>query len=109
MEDYNIAWGFPHIDSAEVDCDTGAVELDDRIFRRTNFPLDELSAGRDGDYIWLTLLAGLSVRTRSVTGSLLFGSPQRLGRSCLWLAALSLSSLDRECRCSAVSSSSIGS
>ena len=105
MEDYSILWGFPQIDSAAVDCDTGAVELDDLIFCRTSFPLDKLSAGRDGDYIWLTLLAGLSVRTRSVTGSLPFGSPHRLGRSCLWLAALSLSSLDRECGCSAVSSS----
>ena len=28
------------------------------------------------------------MRTRSVTGSLSFGSPQRLVRSCLWLAAL---------------------
>ena len=45
---------------------------------------------RIGDYIWLALLTGLSVRTRSVTGSLLFGSPQRLVRCCLGLAALSL-------------------
>ena len=90
MEDYSIVWGFPQIDSAAVDCDTGAVELDDLSFRHTSFPPDDLSAGRDGGYIWLALLAGLSVRTRSVTGSLPFGSPQRLGRSCLWLAALSL-------------------
>ena len=89
LVDY-IVRGFPQIDSAAVDCDTGAVELDDLIFRRMSFPPGELSAGRDGDYIWLALLAGLSVRTRSVTGSLLFGSPHRLGRSCLWLAALSL-------------------
>ena len=53
------ARGFPQIDSAAVDCD--AVELDDLIFRRTSFPPDEFSAGRDGDYnIWLAPLAGLS-------------------------------------------------
>ena len=51
MEDYSIVRGFPQIDSAAVDYDTGAVELDDLIFSRTSFPPDELSAGRDGDYI----------------------------------------------------------
>ena len=86
MKDCRTVWGFPQIDSAAADC--GAVELDDLIFRRTSFPPDEFSPGRDGDYIWLALLTGLSVRTRSVTGSLSFGSPQRLVRSCLWLAAL---------------------
>ena len=74
--DCRTVWGFPQIDSAAVDC--GAVELDDLIFRRTSFPPDEFSAGRDGDYIWLAPLAGLSVRTRSVTGSLPFGSPTDL-------------------------------
>ena len=34
------------------------------------------------------MLTGLSVRTQSVTGSLSFGSPQRLVRRCLWLGAL---------------------
>ena len=87
-EDYSIVWGFPHIDSAVVDYGTGAVELDDLIFRRTSFPPDELSARSVGDYIWLNLRTGLSVRNRSVTGSLAFGSSQRLGRCCLWLAAL---------------------
>ena len=81
-------WGFPQIDSAAVD--RGAVELDDLIFRRTSFPPNKLSAGLDGDYIWLALLTGLSVRTRSVTGSLPFRSPQRFVRSCLCWAALSL-------------------
>ena len=90
MEDYSIIWGFPQIDSAAVDYDTGAVELDDLIFRRTSFPPDELSTGRDGDYIWLGLLAGLSVRTRSVTGSLCFGSPHRLVCSCFCSTILSL-------------------
>ena len=80
MEDYSIVWGFPRIDSTAVDYDTGAVDLDDLIFRRTSFPPDELCAGRDGDYIWLALLTDLSVRTRSVTGSLPFVSPQRLAR-----------------------------
>ena len=84
MKDCRTLWGFPQIDSAVVDC--GAVELDDRIFRRTSFPPHKFSAGRDSDYIWLAMLTGLSVRTRSVTGSLSFGSRQRLLRSCLWLA-----------------------
>ena len=42
-------WGFPQIDSTAVDC--GAVELDDRTFRRTSFPPDEFSAGRDRNYM----------------------------------------------------------
>ena len=109
-EDYSIVWGIPQIDSAAVDYDTGAVELDVLIFRRTSFPPDELSAGRDGDYIWLALLAGLSVRTRPVTGSLRFGSLHRLVRispqTCMQLFLLdnSLSSLVRECGCAAGSS-----
>ena len=90
VKDSNIVWGFPQIDSDAVDYGAGAVELDDLIFRRASFPPDELSAGRDGVYIWRVLLTGQSVRTRSVTGSLPFGSPQRHGRSCLWLPALSL-------------------
>ena len=81
--DCNTVWGFPHIDSAAADC--GAVDL---IFRRTSFPPDDLSAGRNGEYIWRDLWTGPSVCNRSVTGSLTFGSSQRLGRCCLWLAAL---------------------
>ena len=69
-------WDFPQIDSAAVDC--GAVELDDQNFRRTSFPPDEFSAGREGDYIWLAPLASSSVRTRSVTGSFRLGSSHRL-------------------------------
>ena len=42
-------WGIPKIDSTAVDC--GAVELDDLTFRRTSFPLDEFSAGRDRSYM----------------------------------------------------------
>ena len=42
MEDYSIVWGFPQIDSAAVDYDTGAVELDDLIFRRTSCPPGEM-------------------------------------------------------------------
>ena len=49
MKDCRTVWGFPHIDSAAVDC--GAVELNDMIFRRTSFPPDKISAGRDGDYM----------------------------------------------------------
>ena len=40
--------GFPQINSAAANC--GAVELDDLIFRRTSFPLDEFSAGCDRNY-----------------------------------------------------------
>ena len=76
-------WGFPHIDSAAADC--GTVDL---IFRRMSFPPDDLSARRDRDYIWRDLWTGPSVCNRSVTGSLTFGSSQRLGRCCLWLPAL---------------------
>ena len=52
-----IVGGFPQINSATANCD--AVELDDLIFHRTSFPPEELSAGRDGDYIWLDLWTGL--------------------------------------------------
>ena len=86
--DCRTVWGFPQNDSAAVDC--GAVELDNLNFRRTSFPPDEFSAGREGDYIWLAPLASSSVRARSVTGSLLFGSSHRLVRSCLCSAILSL-------------------
>ena len=48
MCDYTTAEVFTQIVSATADC--GADELDDFIFRRTSFPLDELSAGRDGNY-----------------------------------------------------------
>ena len=74
--DCRTVWGFPQIDSTAVGC--GAVELDDLNFRRTSFPPDEFSPGREGDYIWLVPLASSSVRARSVTGSLLVGSSHRL-------------------------------
>ena len=83
-------YGFPKIDSAADDYGTGAGGLDDLIFRCTNLPPDEFSAGRNGDYIWRDLWPGLSVCNRSVTGSLALGSPHRLGRCCLRLAALPL-------------------
>ena len=72
-EDYNIVWGFPHVDSATVDYGIGAVELDDLIFRRTS-----VSSITD----WVTPL-----RT----------SP----RTCiqLFLLDIFLSSLLRECGC----------
>ena len=90
MDEYSIVWGFPHIDSTAVDYGTGAVELNDLIFRCTSFPPGDVSAGRAGVYIWLDLWTVLSVRNRSVTGTLPFGSPHRLRRCCLRLAALSL-------------------
>ena len=80
--------GFPHIDSAAAI--SSAVGLLDLTFRRTYFPPDELSAGVDGDYIWRPLWTALSVHNRSVAGSLALGSPQTLGRCCLWPAALPL-------------------
>ena len=88
MEDYSIVRGFPHLESAvdAVAADCGAVELVDLIVRSMSFPPDDLSAGRDGDYIWRDLWTGPSVCNRSVTGSLTFGSSQRLGRC--WQAAL---------------------
>ena len=81
-------YGATKIDTAAVDYGTGAIGLDDLIFRRTNLPPDEFSAGRNGDYIWCDLWTGPSVCNRSVTRSLSLGSPHRLGRCCLWLAAL---------------------
>ena len=80
--------GFSPDRFAAVDC--GAVELDDLIFRRTSVPPDEFSAGLDSDYIWLAMLTGMSVHTRSVTGSLCFGSPHRLVCSCFCSTVLSL-------------------
>ena len=64
------------------------MKQNDLIFRRTNSPPDEFSAGRNGDYIWRDLWTRPSVCNRPVTGSHGFGSSQRLGRCCLWLAAL---------------------
>ena len=58
------------------------------MFRRTKLPLDEFSAGRNGNYIWRDLWTGPSICNRSVTGSLPFASSHRLVRCCLWLADL---------------------
>ena len=80
-EEFAAGW-----ETAAVAC--GAVLQDDMIFRRTNWPPDEFAAGRNGDYIWRDLWTGPSVCNQPVTGSLAFGSSQRLGRCCLWLAAL---------------------
>ena len=88
MIDCNTEWGFPCIDSAAAN--SSSVGLLDLTFRHTYFPLGELSAGRDGNYIWRPLWTGLSVCNRIVTGSLALGSSQRLGRFCLWPAALPL-------------------
>ena len=48
MYDSITEWGFPQVDSAAAD--SGAVELDDLIFRRLSLPPEEVSAGRDGNY-----------------------------------------------------------
>ena len=80
-EEFAAGW-----DAAAAAC--GAVKQNDLIFRRTNSPPDEFSAGRNGDYIWRDLWTRPSVCNRPVTGSHGFGSSQRLGRCCLWLAAL---------------------
>ena len=64
----------------------GAVELD---FRRARFPSGE-SGGEEYDYIRPAALAGPSVCARTVTGSLLLGSPHRLVQSCLYSVVLSL-------------------
>ena len=66
------------------------VELD---FRQASFPPGE-SGVEKCDYIRLAPLAGSSVCARTVTGSLLFGSPHRLVRSCLCSAVLSLRRID---------------
>ena len=77
------ALGFPQIDSSPGE--SGAVELD--------FPPGE-SCAEDCDYIRPAWFAGSSVCPRTVTGSLLFGSPHRLVRSCLRLAVFSLRWID---------------
>ena len=81
-------WGFSQMDSAPGEC--GAVELD---FRRASFPPGE-NGVEECDYIRPVPLAGLSVCARTVTGSLLFGSPHRLAQSCLYSAVLSLQWID---------------
>ena len=48
MYDSRTEWVFPQVDSAAAD--SGTVELDDLIFRRLSLPLEEVSAGRDGNY-----------------------------------------------------------
>ena len=40
--------GFPQVDSTSAD--SGAVEMDDLIFRRLSLPPEDVSAGRDGNY-----------------------------------------------------------
>ena len=80
-------WGFSYIDFTPGEC--GAVELK---FRWASFPPGENGA-EECDYIRPAPLAGSSVCTRTVTGSLLFGSPPQ---ACTELSLLrgSLSSVD---------------
>ena len=80
---YRTVWGFSNIDFAPGEY--GAVELD---FRQASFPPGE-NGVEESDYIRPAPLAGPSVCTRTVTGSLLFGSPHRLVRSCLYSCATS--------------------
>ena len=80
--------GFPQNDSSPGE--SGAVELD---FPRASFPPGE-SCAEDWDYIRPAWLAGSSVCMRMVTGSLLFGSPHRLVRSCLRSAVFYLRWID---------------
>ena len=47
-------------------CD--AMKIGDMIFRHTNLPPDEFSAGRNGDYIWRDLWTEPSVCNRPVIG-----------------------------------------
>ena len=77
-------WGFSSIDFTPGEY--GAVELD---FRRARFPLGENGA-EECDYIRPAPFSGPSVCARTVTGSLLLGSPHRLVRSCLHSVVLSL-------------------
>ena len=77
-------WGFSDIDFAPGEY--GAVELD---FHRASFPPGENDA-EECNYIRPAPLAGPSVCARTVTESLLFGSPHRLVRSCLYSVVLSL-------------------
>ena len=66
----------------------GSVQQDITIFRRTDCPPDDFAAGRIGDYIRRNLWTVPSVCNEPVTGSHAFGSSRRLGRCCLWWAAL---------------------
>ena len=73
--------GFPRVSCSPIEmC---AVELN---FPRASFPPGELCTER-WDYIRLASLTGSPVCTRTVTGSLLLGSPHRLvrGSSCSML------------------------
>ena len=58
-----------------------AMTIGDMIVHHTNLPLNEFSAGRNGDYIWLNSGTGLSVCAIPVTGSLRFGHLRGLFRS----------------------------
>ena len=64
------------------------MKIGDMIFRHTNLPPDEFSAGRNGDYILRDLWTEPSVCNRPVTGSHSFGSSHRLERCCLWRATV---------------------
>ena len=79
---------FSQIDSAPGEC--AVVELD---FHQASLPPGE-NGPEECDFISPAPLAGSSVCAGMVTGSLLFGSPHRLVRSCLYSAVLSLQWID---------------
>ena len=86
-------YGAPKIESATIDYGTGALGLDVLIFRRTNLPPDEFAAGRvfcrAERRLYMARPVDWAVSMQSISdGSLSLGSPHRLGRCCLWLAAL---------------------
>ena len=85
---YRTVVGFSQIYSAPSEC--GAVKLD---FRRASGPPGE-SGVEECDYITPAPLTEWSVCARTVTGSLLFGSPHRLVRSCRYSVVLSLQWID---------------
>ena len=80
--------GFPR--NSSTPGEMCAVELD---FPRSSFPPGE-SCAEERDYIRPIWLAGSLVCAWTVTGSLLFGSPHILVRSCFRLAVLFLRRMD---------------
>ena len=80
--------GFPR--NSSTPDERCAVELD---FPRASFPPGE-SCAEDRNYIRPACLAGSPVCAWTVTGSLLFGSPHRLVRSCFCSAVLFLRRID---------------
>ena len=66
----------------------GSVHKHITFFRRTDPTLEVFAAGRNDDYIRSNIWTVPSVCNEPVTGSQALGSSHRLGRCCLWWAAL---------------------